>query len=192
MKYQIIYADPPWRFWAGGDRNAIKHYPCMRVEDIYKLPISDLADDNCALFLWATMPLLPEAFECIKAWGFHYSTCAFSWMKLNENNMGVFMGCGYWTRANAELCLLATKGKLKRQSACVPQAIVTPIGKHSRKPDEVIRPRILELLGDLPRVELFARRKVEGWDAWGNEVESDIELSSLMAAVRGEGNNAKS
>ena len=175
-KYQIIYADPPWKYWAGGKKNASRHYNCMEIEDIYDLPIGDLADTNCALFMWATFPMLPEAIETIKRWGFRYSTCAFTWVKRNKNALGWFWGCGNWTRANAELCLLGMKGSMKRQAKNIHQIIDTTTMAHSRKPDEVVRDRITALMGDLPRIELFARRKVEGWDSWGNEVESDIEL----------------
>lgn len=179
-KYQIIYAEPPWRYvvWSekGGGRTAASHYDVMRFVDLLNLPVQNLADGNCILFLWATYPMLPEAFEVIKRWGFHYKTVAFTWVKRNKKSLGWFWGMGSWTRANPEICLLATRGKPKRQSASVHSIVDTPLMQHSRKPDEVVRGRILELCGDLPRIELFARRKVEGWDCWGNEVESDIEL----------------
>lgn len=111
----------------------------------------------------------------IKAWGFEYKTCAFTWIKRNKNINSWFWGMGRYTRANSEICLLATKGNPKRINAGVHSVIDTPIEKHSKKPDEA-RKRIVELMGDLPRVELFARQKVDGWDSWGNEVESDIAL----------------
>lgn len=175
-KYQIIYADPPWSYWLGGRKNASRHYNCMKIEDIYNLPIAKLTDDNCTLFLWSTFPMLPECIETIKRWGFRYVTGAFTWVKMNKTGFGIFTGCGNYTRANAELCLLGIKGTLKRESRSIGQVIMTPVMSHSRKPDEIVRNRIIELCGDLPRIELFARRKVEGWDCWGNEVESDIEL----------------
>ncbi len=180
-KYQIIYADPPWKYgcWYQSEdvkRNAADHYQVMDTDGICNLPVAELAGDNCALFLWVTFPCLPDGLEIIKRWGFRYTTCAFTWVKMNKTGFGIFTGLGNYTRANAELCLLGMKGSLPRQSHSVRQIVMTPIGKHSRKPDEVIRPRIAELFGDLPRIELFSRRKVEGWDCWGNEVESDIEL----------------
>jgi len=178
-KYQIIYADPPWGINVRkGTSNKLRpsHYSRMSIKDIAGLQIPQIADINCALFLWVTMPALNRAFEVIETWGFRYSTVAFTWVKLNKNNMGLFTGCGWWTRANAELCLLGIKGSLKRVSRSVPQIIASPIMNHSRKPDEIVRDRIIALLGDLPRVEIFSRRKVEGWDCWGNEVDSDIEL----------------
>ena len=147
----------------------------MRMEDLISLPISSIVDNNSALFMWATYPMLERALHLIEAWGFIYKTVAFTWVKQNKSGLGWRFGTGYWTRANAEICLLATKGKPHRVSASVPQLVITPAMNHSRKPDEV-RGRIVELMGDLTRIELFARQKVEGWDCWGNEVESDIEL----------------
>jgi N6-adenosine-specific RNA methylase IME4 len=176
-KYQIIYADPPWDYkvWEKKAGTRPWHYPRMSTEDIKSLPIVKLTDRDCFLFLWSTSPNLKEAMDVIDAWEFAYKTVAFNWVKLN-NNMGFFMGMGHYTRLNAEYCLLATKGHPRRVNADVPQIIATPRMAHSRKPDEIVRGRILRLCGDLPRIELFARRKIEGWDCWGNEVESDIEL----------------
>lgn len=145
----------------------------MNTNDISNLPIKDLATDDCVLFMWVTMPKLNECFDVIKAWGFEYKTCAFTWVKKNKKSDSWFWGMGRWTRANAEICLLATKGKPKRMSASVHSVIDTPIEGHSKKPD-IVRDKIIELCGDLPRVELFARQKADGWDAWGNEIDSDI------------------
>jgi N6-adenosine-specific RNA methylase IME4 len=147
----------------------------MTKEEIQNLPISEIADDNCVLFLWVTFPCLPEGLELINKWGFKYKTCAFNWVKKNKIADSYFWGLGYWTRANSELCLLATKGNPKRVSKSVHQIIDSKIRRHSQKPNET-RNKIVELCGDLPRIELFAREKVEGWDAWGNEIESDIIL----------------
>lgn len=173
-KYSIIYADPPWHYRMyskkGAGRTAESHYPTMTIEDICALPVGKLADKDCALFLWATLPQLWEAFSVIKAWGFSYKTVAFVWVKLNKKTPSLFWGMGCWTRANVELCLLATKGKPHRQSAKVHQVIATPIEAHSKKPD-ITRDKIVDLLGDLPRIELFARQRTAGWDVWGNEVE---------------------
>lgn len=178
-KYNIIYADPPWQYKVyskkGAGRSAESHYPTMPLEDICKLPISNIAADNCVLFLWATFPNLQEAFEVIKAWGFTYKTVAFVWVKSNKKSDSLFWGMGYWTRANAEVCLLATKGAPKRQSASVHQVIISHIEQHSKKPAET-RHRIVQLMGDLPRIELFARQQADGWDCWGNEVSCDITL----------------
>ncbi len=147
----------------------------MSADDICSLPVADIAADNSVLFLWITFPNLQESFRVIKLWGFEYRTVAFVWVKRNKKAMSWFMGLGYWTRANAEICLLATRGKPKRISKSVRQIIDSPIERHSKKPDET-RERIIELMGDLPRIELFARQKTDGWDVWGNEVESDIKL----------------
>jgi N6-adenosine-specific RNA methylase IME4 len=176
-KYQIIYADPPWKFKVWSEKNYSKirplHYKRMNLEDIKNLCIP--TEKNCILFLWTTMPTIKEALEVIEAWGFQFKTVAFTWVKRNKKSSSWFWGMGYWTRANAELCLLATKGNPKRISAGVHSVIDTPVERHSQKPADT-RNRIVELMGDLPRIELFARQKTEGWDVWGNEVESDINL----------------
>jgi len=181
-KYQIVYADPAWTFKTYSEKgkekkSAENHYKCMTIDDIYNLPINEITDDNCVLFLWVTMPLLQEGLETIKRWGFTYKTCAFNWVKKNKKSDSYFWGLGYWTRANSELCLLATKGKPKRISKSVHQICDAKIQEHSKKPDE-IRNKIIQLCGDLPRIELFARQNVNGWDAWGNEVAESVELGT--------------
>lgn len=169
-KYAVIYADPPWGYRNRGTRAAAeKHYRTMSVGDIKSLPVADIAAENCVLFLWATFPMLPEALETIKAWGFQYKTAAFVWAKQNRRSPGWFWGLGNWTRSNAEVCLLATKGRPVRASAAVHSLICSPVGKHSAKPKEA-RERIVELMGDVPRIELFARERIPGWDCWGDEV----------------------
>lgn len=178
MKYQIIYADPPWSYKdkaLAGNRGAGCKYNVMDTVDISKLDVERIADENCILFLWVTMPKLNECFDLIKAWGFEYKTCAFTWVKLNKKSGTPFMGMGRWTRANAELCLLATKGKPKRINAGVHSVVMSPIEAHSKKPEEV-KERILKLVGDLPRLEMFARQKTEGWDVFGNEVDDSITI----------------
>ena len=164
MKYKIIYADPPWSYKdkaLAGNRGAGCKYDVMSVEDICNLPIKDIADDDCVLFMWVTMPKLNECWEVIKAWGFEYKTVAFTWVKRNKKSNSWFWGMGRWTRANAEICLLATKGNPKRVNAAVHSIIDTPIQRHSQKPNEV-RERIVKLMGDIPRVELFARERLGG------------------------------
>ena len=178
-KYQIIYADPPWNFnfqkrKGLSDNAKDRLYPTMSGEDIVNLSVVDLADENCVLFLWIMNSELPLALRVIESWGFKYKTVAFTWAKITKNGKFHFGG-GNWTRSNPELCLIATKGKPKRISASVRNLNVLPLREHSRKPDE-IRNAIVELCGDLPRVELFSRQYHKGWDVWGNEVESDIEL----------------
>lgn len=171
-KYNIIYADPPWRY---NDKscqgNAQQHYPTMKISDICKLPIQHIADKDCVLFLWATYPMLKEAIQVIEKWGFKYRTIGFQWVKKNHISGGYFFGIGQWTRSNTEACLLAIKGKPHKFKInnSISQIIDYPVGKHSSKPP-IVRDKIVELLGDLPRIELFAREQADGWDCWGNEV----------------------
>ena len=148
----------------------------MSIDELCALPVKRLAEKDCLLFLWATFPQLPEALQLIKAWGFQFKTVAFVWLKRNKKSPTWFYGLGYWTRGNAEICLLAKRGKPKRHSAGVHQFIISPVEEHSKKPD-VTRDKIVELAGDLSRVELFARQQTPGWDVWGNEVPSDLTLT---------------
>jgi N6-adenosine-specific RNA methylase IME4 len=192
-KYNIIYADPPWTFKTYSEKGKEKkspelHYNCMNLEDIYNLPVQSISADDCVLFLWVTSPMLKQGFETIERWGFTYKTVGFNWFKKNKKADSWFWGLGYWTRANTEFCLLAAKGNPKRVDKGVHQVIdfddslnkcdfdmfdteeiATKVREHSRKPDEV-RDRIVQLCGDLPRIELFARNKTDGWDVWGNEI----------------------
>lgn len=147
----------------------------MSLAELSALPVHEIAEKDCALFLWATFPQLPEALRLIKAWGFVYKTVAFVWLKTNKKARTWFYGLGFWTRGNAEICLLATKGHPKRQAANIHQFIISPIEQHSKKPDET-RDRIVALMGELPRIELFARQETPGWDVWGNEVKNSIEF----------------
>jgi N6-adenosine-specific RNA methylase IME4 len=185
--YGAILADPPWRFRTWNKATAVKrrsgkgsnvsasvHYDTMEIEDIEALPVAELAAPDCCLFLWACWPTLTDAFNLISAWGFEYKTCAFDWMKAHNGQVEMFrddadvlMGMGYWTRANSEPCLLATRGKPKRLNADVRQGIIEPRREHSRKPD-CVHGRIERLVRG-PYIELFARTKRAGWDVWGNE-----------------------
>ena len=176
-KYQIIYADPPWSYNDKGcTGNCEAQYKTMTIQDICSLPIKNITADNCVLFLWTTSPLLDEGIATINAWGFKYKTVAFCWSKHTKNEKPV-SNLGRWTMGNVELCLLGVKGTPNswRQDKSIKQLVWAERTKHSKKPDEVGR-RIVKLLGDRPRIELFAREKTEGWDVWGNEVESDIIL----------------
>jgi len=172
-KYNIIYADPPWNFRhysdKGKGRSADNHYKTMDLAGIKALPVNELAADNCVLFMWTTFPFLEKSFEVLKEWGFKYKTIGFVWVKKNKKADSWFWGMGYWTRSNAEICIIATKGSITRQSSSVSQIICEPIEQHSKKP-AIVREKITELVGKLPRIELFARQTEEGWDAWGNEV----------------------
>lgn len=180
MSYRIIYADPPWSYRdeAPGTRGlAVKKYPVMTLPDIQALPVADLASPNGAvLFMWATFPMMREALEVVKAWGFTFETTAFVWVKKTVNGKDAF-GMGNWTRTNPESCLLAVRGKNypRRIVRNIRALQYAPIARHSEKPDH-FRKLIVELLGDLPRVELFARQRVAGWSAWGNEVASDVQM----------------
>ena len=177
-KYQIIYADPPWTY-ADKKNNDPKMggitYPTMSLEDIKNLPVQNISHKNCALALWATMPLLKEAIEVIEAWGFKYITCLFNWVKLNPKGIGIYSGLGHWVNGNAELCLFGKKGSPARMVKNVKQIQMWPRTRHSAKPPQ-IRNEIVRLFGDLPRIELFARERAENWDVWGNEVKSDMKL----------------
>ncbi len=178
MKYSIIYADPAWKYEFPHTRSEwSEDYPTMNTDTICALPIGELAASDCALFIWGIWTKLPDILEVIEAWGFEYKTVAFVWIKQNPTGFGVFMGMGSYTRSNSEYCLLATRGNPKRTRADVLQVIHAPVLRHSQKPSDV-REKIVSLMGDLPRVELFARKRVDGWDAWGNEVVSDLELAA--------------
>ena len=169
-KYSIIYADPPWSYKdkrCSGSCEA--HYRTMPIKDILALPVENIAKKDCVLFLWGTYPMLQEALKTIDTWGFTYKTIGFQWIKQNKSGNGFFFGLGRWTRGNTELCLIATKGKPKRQSAAVSQLIFSPLRQHNQKPD-IVRDKIVELMGDLPKIELFARQQAEGWDCWGHEI----------------------
>lgn len=174
-KYKIIYADPPWLY-----RRPMRTVPytMLDTESLKQIPVRSIADTDCALFMWVTYPILDEVFEVIHAWGFDYTTSGFVWVKTYKNGK-LFFGLGHYTRANSELCLLATKGKIYkyRKSRKVEQVIISPILKHSQKPP-IVRDKIIELFGDIPRIELFARERTPGWDSLGIELDGmDIRKS---------------
>jgi N6-adenosine-specific RNA methylase IME4 len=179
-RFSILYVDPPWPYNnPQGDDAARggKPYPEMSLASLHEMryAINQWAADDCALFLWGTWPKLKEALDLIDAWEFRYTTCAFVWVKLNPSGVGVYSGLGYWTNGNTEYCLFAKRGHPERvaknvkQVVIEPEIIAAPRGRHSAKPDAV-RDRIVELMGDIPRVELFARKRAPGWYAWGNEI----------------------
>lgn len=191
-KYRVILADPPWQFnslWGGRpkkignnypSRAIDAHYDTMTIDEIAALPVADLAAPDCVLFMWTCWPVLETSFRVLQDWGFTYKTCAFSWMKadpycLFADDTTPYMGMGYWTRANTEPCLLATRGKPKRIKADVRQGIIAPRREHSRKPDE-IHGRIERLVSG-PYVELFARAPRSGWDVWGNQTDKFAEAA---------------
>jgi N6-adenosine-specific RNA methylase IME4 len=177
-RYRVIYTDPPWNFatWSrkGQGRSAHAHYDCMSQTELEALPVADWAADDAVLLMWTTDTHLPHAFELIEAWGFVYKTVGFTWAKLNVSAGGegytdrdFFTGMGYWTRANPEQCLLATRGQPKRKGRDVRRLMVSPRREHSRKPEETYA-RIERLL-DGPYLEMFARTTRPDWDGWGNE-----------------------
>lgn len=190
--YDVIYADPPWfynsrkasyerwkatrpekggayrtRFGGGAER----HYPLMRLEELLAMRprIDQWAAANCALFMWATCPRLDSAIALIKGWGFRYCTVAFVWEKVNRTNGQPIFNPGYYTASNAELVLLGCRGSMRPARPMLQQIIKSPRREHSRKPDEV-RLRIEEMYPQARRIEMFARRRYEGWDSWGLEV----------------------
>lgn len=176
-KYNIIYADPPWKYKDkmkmkgvhGYIRGAESFYSTMSLKDIAFLPVNYISDENSILFMWVTMPFLKDAFFIMEMWGFQYKTCGYCWIKKTKNNK-IHLGMGHYTRGNAELCLIGIKGKkMKFLTRSQSQIIESEVKKHSQKP-AIVRDKIVELCGDLPRIELFARQQVDGWDCWGNEV----------------------
>jgi N6-adenosine-specific RNA methylase IME4 len=181
-RFGAILADPPWHFavWSldktGRARHPSTHYDTMELEDIAALPIGELAAEDCALFVWISWPMLEHALAVVAAWGFQYKTCAFAWIKADVSTINLFSGpvdadmkLGYWTRANSEVCLLATRGQPKRIDAGVRQGIIEPARQHSRKPD-CVHGRIEKLVNG-PYLELFARQRRPGWTTWGNQVD---------------------
>lgn len=133
------------------------------------MPIPELAAENCALFMWVTFPYLEEQIKLFKAWGFKYRTVGFTWIKTNPKNGKPFFGVGYYTKSNAEVCLLGIKGRMKPITNSISSVIISPRGRHSEKPAEV-REKIVKLFGDLPRIELFARVTTPGWTAYGDQI----------------------
>lgn len=198
MKFDILYSDPPWRYADKGCNGAAeKQYSTMTLAEIKALPVKDIASDNCVLFMWATWPLLPLQLPVISAWGFDYKSVAFVWLKCNrqkgeadqmrmfpDQQLDHFYGLGRWTRGNTEMCLLATRGKPKRASKDVDQVIYAPVGRHSEKPAEA-RQRIVQLMGDRPRLEMFARRVAPGWQCAGNGIDGKDIRHSLQAYAKG-------
>lgn len=185
--YPILYADPPWSYndagcngGVGATSAGVNHYETMKTVAIADLPVARIAARDAVMFIWGTYPKIADVLELIPRWGFTYKSIAFQWLKTrgkrDDGSDKPFFGLGRWTRGNTEPCFLAVRGKPKRISAGVSQLIetieedlvVAPVSRHSEKPAEV-RTRIVTLIGDLPRIELFARQRVPGWDAWGDD-----------------------
>ena len=189
--YEIIYADPPWQYRDESKNRggAERHYRTTPIDKLIQLPVCSIAADDAVLLLWTTWPTLPDALELIRAWGFHYKTCAFCWVKTTKDGAKYTIGGGAYTRANSEPCLLATRGAvLDRYSHSVRQivdapeaeALVSPRNQHSVKP-HAARDRIVELFGDRPRIELFARSGWVGWDCWGDEAPDMTDAPKFIA-----------
>jgi len=176
--YGVLLVDPPWKFktWSpkGKGRSADRHYRTMNTADIHDMPVGELAAKDCVLLMWTTWPHLLDALAVIEGWGFFYKTCGFVWVKVKANKPQI--GNGYWTRANSEPCLLATRGHPRRLNRDVPQIIAEPRREHSRKPD-CIRKHIERLVAG-PYLELFARSRRRGWDCWGDELDKFSEKNA--------------
>jgi N6-adenosine-specific RNA methylase IME4 len=177
-KYTIIYADPPWKYTQDKKSNNFRavtsqYYNTMSTQDICNLPIKDISKKESICFMWATFPQIKEALKVMEAWGFEYKTVAFVWIKKCKKSNKNAWGMGFYTRSNAEICLLGISPKSKKQNLIknhsVHQVVETIRREHSRKPDE-IRDLIIKLCGDVSKIELFARQNVEKWDSWGNQI----------------------
>lgn len=181
MKYQMIYADPPWAYLWGTGKNGghfapEKHYPTMPTADICALDVKSMREKNCALALWSTAPCMPDALRVMDAWGFKYKTVLFTWVKLNPKAKTIVTGPGSYTRSACEFVLLGMRGHVKRISTeAIPQVVMAPRTGHSVKPP-VIREHLVSLFGDVPRIELFARSRVQGWAVFGNEVRGSVRI----------------
>lgn len=189
-RYKLIYLDPPWQHSdkaQAGERGAVFKYPVMSVAELSAMPVQSLAHEDCLLACWWVGPMPGEALEVIKAWGFRLRTFnGFTWIKSTVNGKDHF-GMGNWTRANCESVLLASRGRPKRVSASVRQIVRAPVREHSRKPEEV-RDRLVQLVGRVARVEMFARypngSAPAGWDLYGNEVTQTIKRLGANTFVR--------
>lgn len=183
--FNLIYADPPWTYrdkCHAGKRGAGYKYPTMAVHEIAALPVPEITAPDCLLAMWWVGPQPAEALQVVDAWGFTLvNLLGFVWRKTTKHNREQF-GMGNWTRANAECVLFAKKGKPKRIDAGVRQFVHAEVREHSRKPDEV-RDSLVRLVGDVPRVELFVRERMPGWEAWGdglfNTESTDHRLAHL-------------
>lgn len=179
-KYNVIYADPPWsysNFQGKGSYygDVSRHYKTLSLDELKELPIKELANENCVMFMWATFPNLKEAIELLEHWGFKYKTTAFVWVKVDKTGRPRTDGLGFYTNSNAEIVLIGKRGKLVRESKSVKQIVMAQKRGHSRKPQGVYV-RIEEMYGNVPRIELFARNRREGWDAWGDEVPDETQM----------------
>jgi N6-adenosine-specific RNA methylase IME4 len=175
-KYNIIYADPPWAYKQAfkSSKTCIKHidefYPVMTTKELCELPVKNICADDAVCFMWVCDGWMHDAIHILESWGFKYKVVAFVWDKQAVRP-------GMWTMKNTELVLLGTKGKMHKflKKRNIQQLVQERRTTHSTKP-EIFKSKIVEMFGDLSRIELFARQKTEGWDIWGNELENSIEL----------------
>lgn len=192
--FACITADPPWHYrtWSNYNqgRATSTHYSLMEKEEIIALPVKHVAAENALLFLWVTNPMLQDGLDTLRAWGFDYSTVAFTWAKTSRSSNPTWapkwhMGLGYWTRANSEICLLGVRGQPKRISKGVRQLLIEPVREHSRKPD--IFYSSVERLCAGPRLDLFGRQLRSGWEVRGNQVDKfQPETAQAAPEPRGE------
>jgi site-specific DNA-methyltransferase (adenine-specific) len=184
--YRVLYADPCWSYRNGGRGAASKQYATMPDAALARLPVGRLGAKDSVMFMWGTWPTLPVNLATMAAWDYEYKTLGFLWVKTNEKAGTPFWGGGFWTRSNSEFCLLGVRGDIRRISASVHQLVETweeqgnlvlraPVGKHSAKPPEV-RDRIVKLMGDVPRIELFARERVPFWDCHGDQIPGGADV----------------
>lgn len=205
-QYDVILADVPWPFkvWdkkTGQGRSPEAHYPTMTIQQICDLPVKKLASRNSVLFFWAVWPSIFYAEKVINAWGFKYKTLGFEWWKLNKSWARIldqkpeifsdyrwlerlfFFGMGYYARTNSEPCLLATRGSMPVAVHDERNYIIAPVREHSRKPDEQYG-KIERLYPGARKLELFARHRQPGWDAFGNQVAGSITLPGMAEGRR--------
>lgn len=185
-RYRAILCDPPWKYMVRSDkgmgRSPDRHYKTMTLAELKALPVRDLCDKNCILFMWVIDTHVDQALELAKAWGFKYKTVGFYWAKTNQDGKTFFQGTGHWTRANpehvyecyfgeteqeVERCFLATTGAPKRVGKNVPRFMSSPRREHSRKPDEIWNR--IERLVDGPYLEMFGRQQHGDWTIMGDE-----------------------
>lgn len=174
-KYGAILLDPPWAFRTYSKKDKLptqfqdQHYEMLKKPELEKLPLSDLAAKDCALFLWTVDSHLDQALALLSGWGFKYKTIAFIWVKMTKDMSHPAISMGYWSRKQAEICILATRGKPRRLAKNVRQVLMEPRRQHSRKPDGFYSR--IETLVEGPYLEMFARQRWPGWDAWGDETD---------------------
>lgn len=187
-KYKIIYADPPWLYNDVGvyqetfpKRKQVRPlrdlpYSSMSKKAIKELPIKDITENDCACFMWCNDSHLEDGIEIMKSWGFKYKVIAFVWVKKTKNGK-LYANTGNWTMKNAEFCLFGTKGAMTKYKKVnnIYQVVEHDRENHSKKP-QIFRDKIVQLFGEVPKLELFARNETKGWDVWGNEVENSIKL----------------